>query len=79
MSNKVLTVIDALLTPLVDIAPAKVRKAIYAFLPVVVTVLGVLAGASVLSGQVAVWVGGIYSGLSGLLAAANTVTVSKAK
>jgi predicted Co/Zn/Cd cation transporter (cation efflux family) len=72
--DKVLSVLDVVLTPLAGIVSPKVRKAVYASLPVVLAVLGALVGTGIFSGQVAVIVGGIYSALSGLLAAANTTT-----
>lgn len=76
MPTKILSLFDVILTPLVDIVPGSVRRAIYAFVPVAVAVLGALVGSSVLSGTVAFWVGGVYAALTGLLAAANVKTSS---
>lgn len=70
--DKVLSLLDVLLTPLVGIVPSKVRKAVYAAIPVVVAILGALVSSGLLSGQIAIWIGGAYSVLAGLTAAANT-------
>lgn len=74
--DKVLSLLDVVLTPLENVLPSNVRKTIYAAIPVVIAVLGALDGSGVLSGQVAVWIGGAYSVLAGLTAAANTKAVA---
>lgn len=75
--QKILGVVDVLLTPLVNILPANVRKAVYASVPVVIAVLGGLDSSGVLSGTAAVIVGAAYSAASALLGAANTVIPAK--
>ena len=76
--QKILSVLDVLLTPLVNILPANARKYVYASVPVVLGVLDALNGSGLLSGTAAIIVGAVYSGLSGLTAAANTVVPAKA-
>lgn len=75
--NKILSVVDVLLTPLVNIVPEPVRKQIYLGIPVVIAILAALDGSGLLSGTAAVIVGAVYSALSGLVGAANTKSAAK--